>query len=104
MAHEITPWIQFQMNISIHRQGGFEIIRPASLRGRGIACSTYADLYAGARGLDAQFVAFAVAVFRVVSQSVTRPNLFRQSLEDRREIAGVGGEVLPARRLHDARG
>jgi len=39
-------------------------------------------------------MAFAVAVFGVVSQCATRPNLFRQSFEDRREVAGVSREVL----------
>jgi len=34
-------------------------------------------------------MAFAVAVFGVLSESVTRPNLFGQGLEDRREVAGV---------------
>src|SRR6266508_2189490 len=49
-------------------------------------------------------MAFAVAVIGVIGQGVTRPNLFGQRLENRREVVGVGREVLPARRRHYARG
>jgi hypothetical protein len=49
-------------------------------------------------------MAFAVAVFRVISQGVARPNLFSQGLEDRREVVRVGREVLSASRWNDARG
>src|SRR5262245_20883410 len=76
----------------------------ALLHRGGVAGSARSDLYIGARGLDAEFVSFTVTVIGVIGQSVTRPNFFGQRLEDRREVASVGGKVLPASRRHDARG